>query len=136
MNKLTTVAALLTASIVPSLASAQSFSGSITFSFGSPGCTISTLCGIASVILNTINFVLVPLLFAVAFIVFLYGIFKTYIWSSGDSEEVKKGHTLILWGLIGFAIMVSLWGLVNVVVNTFQLTGYSAPQTPVSYPVY
>jgi hypothetical protein len=136
MNKLTTAATLLTAFIVPSLASAQIFSGSLTVTFGNPGCTINTLCGIATVFLNTINFVLVPLLFAVAFIVFIYGIFKTYILSGGDSEEVKKGHSLILWGLIGFAVMVSLWGLVNVVVNTFQLTGYSAPQPPVSYPVY
>lgn len=80
--------------------------------------------GVASVAVNIIfiiNSVLVPLLFAISFIVFLYGIAKTYIFSSGDEAAVKSGHQIILWGLIGFAVMVSVWGLVNVVVVTFGL---------------
>lgn len=100
-------------------------------SFGS--CTGNIACA-ANTILYIINGILVPVLFAVAFIVFLYGIARSYIFSRGDVEEVKKGHTLILWGLIAFAVMISVWGLVNVVANTFGLGGYYAPQTPVSYP--
>lgn len=77
--------------------------------------------GLAITLINIINGVLVPLLFAVSFIVFLYGIAKAYILSPGDEEAVKSGHKILLWGLIGFAVMVSVWGLVNVVVNTFGL---------------
>ena len=77
--------------------------------------------GLAANIVNIINTVLVPLLFAISFIVFLYGIAKAYIFSSGDEEAVKSGHKILLWGLIGFAIMISIWGLVNVVVTTFGL---------------
>ena len=93
------------------------------------------ICGVASTLLYLINNVLVPLLFAISFLVFLYGIAKAYIIapSSGDSAGVKNGHKIILWGLIGFVAMVSVWGMVNVVANTFGLTGVAAPILPTSY---
>lgn len=109
-------------------------SGGFGTGFGMGGCT-SSICGVASTILYLINNVLVPVLFALAFIVFLYGIARAYIFSMGDPEKVKEGHHLILWGIIAFVVMISLWGLVNVVANTFGLYGYSAPVTPVSYPL-
>jgi hypothetical protein len=95
------------------------------------GCA-GTVCYIASTILYIINNILVPLLFAVAFIVFLYGVAQSYIFSRGDPEAVGKGHKLILWGLIGFAVMISVWGLVNVVANTFNLGSYYSPNIPYS----
>ena len=96
------------------------------------GCS-SSICGIANTILYLINYVAVPLLFAISFIVFLYGIAKAYIFSHGDPEKVKEGHHLLLWGLIAFAVMISIWGIVNVVANTFDLGGYYAPPLPMSY---
>jgi hypothetical protein len=96
-------------------------------------CGASNICQVASTILYIINYVLVPVLFALAFIVFLWGIVVKYIFSAGDAEKVKEGHKLILWGLIGFVVMISLWGLVNVIANTFGLYGVSAPPTPRSY---
>jgi len=98
-------------------------------------CTGSIACA-AQTILYIINGILVPVLFAIAFIVFLYGIAKSYIFSRGEESEVKKGHQVILWGLIAFAVMVSIWGLVNVVANTFGLQGYYAPPTPTSISPY
>ncbi|MFA6415106.1 MAG: hypothetical protein WC217_02515 [Candidatus Paceibacterota bacterium] len=100
---------------------------------GTGGLCTSNICGVAQTILYLINAVLVPLLFAIAFIVFLYGIAKTYIFSGGEPAEVEKGHKLVLWGIIGFVVMISLWGLVNVVANTFGLAGSVAPMLPRSY---
>lgn len=96
-------------------------------------CGAGNICRVASTIIFIINNVLVPVLFAIAFIVFLYGIAKSYIFSVGDEEAVKKGHKLILWGIIAFVVMISVWGLVNVVANTFGLYGIGAPPTPRSY---
>ena len=112
-------------------------SGDFSFAVGSgtTGATCAnTLCTIGFSILYIINNVLVPLIFAFAFFIFLWGVFKAYIWSRGDDAEVTKGHHFIWWGIIGFAVMISVWGIVNVVTNTFGLAGYSAPPTPVSYP--
>lgn len=97
--------------------------------FGGVGCG-GTVCGIAENILFLINAVAVPLLFAVSFIFFLYGIANAYIIHPDKPDE---GHKLVLYGVIGFAVMISIWGLVNVVTNTFGLGGYYAPELPTSY---
>lgn len=107
--------------------------GFLGISFGNTvGCS-STICGIGMTFLYLINSVLVPLIFAVAFIVFLYGIATAYILNAGNETERAKGHQLMLWGIIAFAVMISIWGLVNVVSNTFGLSGSSAPELPQSY---
>lgn len=96
-------------------------------------CTGYGIGCIAGQIVAIINNILVPLLFAIAFIVFLYGITKAYIFSHGEPGEVSEGHKLILWGVIGFAVMISLWGLVNIVSFTFGLTGQVVPSLPKTY---
>ncbi len=108
-------------------------SGSGAGAFGY-GCAASAaVCNVANTVLFIINSVLVPVLFAIAFIVFLWGVFKAYIWSQGSEDSVSQGHKLILWGLVAFAVMISIWGLVNVVASTFGLAGYRAPPLPQSY---
>ena len=89
-----------------------------------------SLYSVASTILYLINSVFVPVLFAVAFLVFLYGVADAYVFSKGEPAAVAKGHKIILWGVIGFVAMISLWGLVNVVANTFGLAGAGAPPLP------
>lgn len=81
-------------------------------------------------IINLINTVLVPVLLALAFIVFIYGVVSKYIFSNGDEGKVSEGHKLILWGIIGFAVILSVWGLVNIVVDTFGLNLVPSPDTP------
>ncbi len=97
------------------------------------GCT-GYICYLGNQILYVINYILVPVIFALAFIVFIYGVYKAYIYSNGDEKAVAAGHKLVLWGIVGFAIMLSLWGLVNVVANTFGLAGYGAPMMPSAIP--
>ncbi|MCX6787461.1 MAG: hypothetical protein NTY93_03005 [Candidatus Kaiserbacteria bacterium] len=130
MKSITRITGLFTAFLIPAFASAA---WSFSFSIGS-GSTCGTYIEcLGGYVIYIINGVLVPVLFAVAFIVFLWGVAQAYIFSKGDEAAVGKGHKLMLWGLIGFAVMVSVWGLVNVVVNTFGLWGYSAPPLPNSY---
>jgi hypothetical protein len=140
MTSLTSLIILLLISLgilAPALAFAQTIGVGITFGGGGNGTggNANDITGVAGTILFIINDVLVPVLFAVAFIVFLYGVAKAYIFSGGDQAAIEQGHKLILWGLIAFVVMISLWGLVNVVSNTFGLGGYEAPplpQTPTS----
>src|SRR3990167_8738086 len=92
--------------------------------FGPGTCTGYIGC-LADTIIGVINGILLPVLFAVAL---------KYIFSTGDATKVAEGHKLILWGLVAFVVMLSLWGLVNVVANTFGLQGAYAPPYPDSYP--
>jgi NADH:ubiquinone oxidoreductase subunit 2 (subunit N) len=80
-------------------------------------------------IINLINTVAVPVLFAVAFIVFIFGIFQYFILSKGDEEKQGQARSLMLYGLIGFFLMVSVWGLVNIFVWTFAVNN-----SPVNFP--
>ncbi len=74
-----------------------------------------------AVVTNIINGVLVPLVFAIAFVVFIWGVFQYFILAGGNEEKRKQGQDLMLYGLIGFFVMVSVWGLVNILVGTFDL---------------
>ncbi|HET9641659.1 MAG TPA: hypothetical protein VFP46_02325 [Candidatus Paceibacterota bacterium] len=121
---------ILTPLLIPSAASAA---WSLSFTFGNGNACPNALCAFGAMLIGLINGVLVPLLFAVAFIMFLYGIAKAYIFSGGEADAVAQGHRLILWGLIGFAVMISIWGLVNVVASTFGLGGATAPPLPTSF---
>ena len=92
---------------------------------------LNTASDLGSKIINIINTVLVPVLFAVAFIVFLYGAFKTFIIGANSEEVKEEGKNLMLWGLIGFFVMVSVWGLVNILTGSVQF-GNPTQQTPPS----
>ena len=88
---------------------------------------LNTASDLGSKIINIINTVLVPVLFAVAFIVFLYGAFKTFIIGANSEEVKEEGKNLMLWGLIGFFVMVSIWGLVNILTGTVSFGNNTGP---------
>jgi hypothetical protein len=95
---------------------------------------ITSAQSLAQFTINIINTIVVPLIFAVAFIVFIIGIFQTFILGRGDEEATGKGKSLMIWGLVGFFVMVSVWGLVNILIGTFNLNSEvpnypSAPTT-------
>jgi len=94
----------------------------------------TSVFSLAATITNIINGVLVPLVFAIAFLVFIWGVFKYFI-QGGDSDE-KRGEAvkLMLYGIIGFFVMVSVWGLVNILVGTFNLNSNVPPLPPAPGP--
>ena len=81
-------------------------------------------------IIGIINNTLVPVIFAIAFLVFIFGMFKYFIVGGHDDEAKKSGKSLMLWGLIGFFLMVSVWGLVRILTGTFKTdNSYQLPST-------
>ena len=109
----------------PLLAAAQT-----TATGGFPAPNTSALTGYTSALTEFINTALVPTLVAIAFILFLYGVADAYILHPGDETKLKEGHQYILWGVIGFVVIFSVWGLVNLVASTLGLQGGEAPPTP------
>lgn len=92
--------------------------------------TIANISDAGNFIINTINNVIVPVLFAIAFIVFLWGAFRTFIMGATDETAKEQGKNLMLWGLIGFFVMVSVWGLVNILTGTVGFTNNSNVNQP------
>jgi len=66
---------------------------------------------------NFIQNTLIPLLIAIAFIMFVYGAIKYFLIASSDEGEGKReeGKQLMLWGIIAFVIIVSVWGIVSLI---------------------
>lgn len=70
-------------------------------------------------------------LIGLAVIVFIFGIFKMI---SSEGNEKQGGRELMLWGVIGIFVMISVWGLVAILQGTFGLEG-NFNITPRSVPI-
>lgn len=88
------------------------------------------LQGTGRFLIYLIDTVLVPLIFAVAFIVFIWGIAKYFVMGGANPESREEGQKLMLYGIIGFFVMISIWGIVNVFVNTFGFNREARPGIP------
>ena len=90
----------------------------------------------------TIMSSIVPLLIGAAVVFFLYGVLVFIVKSSsGNADGRKEGRNFMVFGIIGIAVMVSVWGLVmfvtaslgtNTAVPQFNSSGTSG--TPASSP--
>ena len=68
-----------------------------------------------------LNKTIIPLLFALAFLFFIVNVARYFIIGGGNEEARKKAKTLALWGIIAFVVMVSVWGIVNLLVSGFGI---------------
>ncbi|OGG93967.1 hypothetical protein A2609_02385 [Candidatus Kaiserbacteria bacterium RIFOXYD1_FULL_47_14] len=79
---------------------------------------------------DIINSYLVPLLIALAFATFLWGIYKYFIRDADNETEREKGKTFALYGIIGLVIIFSIWGIVSIFTSTLGLGAANAPTPP------
>ena len=70
-------------------------------------------------VLVFINAYIIPLIIALAVLVFIWGVLKYVI--SKDDDTKKEARGVMIWGIIAIFVMVSVWGLVNLLGNTFSL---------------
>lgn len=69
---------------------------------------------------SAIIFPLITLLMAVALVVFLYGCFE-FVVGANDESARTKGKAHILWGIIGFLVMVSAYAILSIAAGTFGI---------------
>ena len=74
--------------------------------------------GIVVEILGVVS-ILVPILFAVAFIVFFWGLSK-FILSSDNKDDVEKGKNYMLWGILALFILVSFRAIIGLMSNELE----------------
>ena len=71
-----------------------------------------------------INSTLIPILLAVAFVVFIWGIVQYFLLAGQDNSDAQsKGKMLMLYGIIGFVLIVSIWGIVQLLTEGLNLQG-------------
>ncbi len=65
---------------------------------------------------------LIYLLFALALVYFLYGMYE-FISNPTVEERKVTGKQHMIWGIVGLTIMFSIWGILKIVLNTLEIDG-------------
>jgi len=56
---------------------------------------------------------LVPFVFAVSLLLFIYGVYLYFFLGKSEEDNLKNGKSYMIWAVLAFVIMVSVWGIVN-----------------------
>jgi hypothetical protein len=67
----------------------------------------------------------IGILIALAVIFIIYNVLMFIV--KAGSDDRKTYQKAILWGIVGLAVILSIWGLVAILTNTFGTTGVNAP---------
>ncbi|MFA6158269.1 MAG: pilin [Candidatus Paceibacterota bacterium] len=120
--------------IIPTNDFSNSKMDNSTFSLGSGGGRGgSTACdsltdggfvGVVDCIIVYINY-FIYLIVSLTVIYTILGAFKML----SSEEKREEGKNAIIYGIVGLFVMMSIWGFVNILEGTFQLSG-DAPMTP------
>jgi len=72
-------------------------------------------------IIGVMSTVIVPLIFTLAFLVFIWGVINYFFLHGSEEAKREEGRQFILWGLIGMAVLFSVWGFVNILLSTLGI---------------
>ncbi len=112
-KKLITVSGLVLG-FMPMIALAQvQLTGNGANCKGGASSTIFSLMCRAGALLNGV----VPVLIALAVVYFIWGVISYVL--AGDEEAKSAGRDRIIFGIIGLAVIVAVWGLVRILTETF-----------------
>jgi len=86
-----------------------------------------SLLGTIQAIIN----VVMPILIGIAVIYLIVAVVQYVI--AGDEEKKAEGRSHMIYGIIGLFVIVAIWGLVGVLMNTFSLNNQTTLQN--NFPV-
>ncbi len=107
MRKLTVLSSVLAAGVAltPALAAATTLLNTLAF-------------------FNTVFNALIGIMITLAILGFFWGLVK-YLFNVNDTEKRKEGLSVMMYGILALAVMVSVWGLIGLLQNTFGVTSTS-----------
>lgn len=76
---------------------------------------------------NAIINPVLALIFTLALFLFMYG-GMIFLFNTGDESKRIEGRNHMLWGVIGMVIMVSVFAILNIGLNTFGVDQTDLPQ--------
>jgi hypothetical protein len=101
---------------------------------GAGACTVpvsgavgSTFQVYVSYIVCIINNSIIPLMFALAVVFFVWGAIKFFIINADEEAKREQGKQFMVWGIVALAVMLSVWGLVNILGVTFGISSSGLP---------
>ncbi len=106
--------------VVPVIAGAQ----------GGAATDLSYVGNLFAQIENIISAVLIPLVLALALLLFIWGVIQYFILGADDEGRRETGRAYMLYAIIGLVAIVAVWGLVNLVLQLLGVGTDTAPPAP------
>ena len=117
--------------LAPVVALAESTALTGAYNACATGSTLTTIGGILCKLKELLS-AIIPLVIILGVVYFVWGVVSYVI--ASDEEAKTTGRDRMIYGIIGLAVIVSVWGLVTILTNTFGLptTGQKIlfPTTP------
>ena len=60
------------------------------------------------------------MVFACGFLLFIYGLVE-FLWNLNEGKDNSEGKQHMIWGIVGMLIMISVYGILDLIDNTFSL---------------
>ncbi len=112
--------------ISPMLVSAQVNAPTACAQFSGFGTTICDVIDIMNDTLTLLN----PVIFALSFVVFFWGLSK-FILNSGSKDEIEKGKNYMVWGILALFILISFRAIITFITSDFGFGNSTVtPQIP------
>ena len=72
-------------------------------------------------IIGVLNTIVVPIIFTLAFLVFVWGVVNYFFLHGGEEGKREEGRQFILWGIIGMVVLFSVWGIIRMLLSTLGI---------------
>ncbi len=79
-----------------------------------------TLRDLVELVLKYFNIAII-LIIGLAVVMFVWNVYKYFIAGGDNAESKKEAGLYVMWSVIGFFVILSFWGLVAILTNTFKL---------------
>lgn len=77
---------------------------------------------------------IIPLLIAIAVLIFIWGVLKYILAGSDDASKREEARGFMIWGIVAIFVMVSVWGLVGILQKATGINASSQIQLPTANP--
>jgi hypothetical protein len=85
--------------------------------------------GATVTMLQNVVMFLVPIMMALAVLVFLWGLVR-FIANATDEDARASGKALMVWGMVALFILVTFWGIIGFVQESLGLSGVIVSDPP------
>lgn len=69
-------------------------------------------------IIGALNTIAIPVILALAFGVFIWGVVNYFFFNQDDEGKRSEGRQFIFWGILGMVVLFSVWSFVNILLFT------------------
>ena len=72
-------------------------------------------------ILDFLNGTIIPLIFAIAVLFFLWNATRYFIIGGANEDDQEKARRLAVWGILAFVVITALWGIVALISGSLDV---------------